>query len=114
MLLAKRGYRVVLFSLEMLAVPLANLSPDVLYAAFTVLWWAHIAIVAAFLGYLPFSKHLHIATAFFNVYFRKLAPRGELVLAGFYKDPLTFAFPTACWTSSSNCANCRPASSRRW
>ena len=30
---------------------------------FVVLWWAHIALVAAFLVYLPFSKHLHIATA---------------------------------------------------
>ena len=49
-----------------------------LEAAFAVLWWAHIALVAAFLVYLPFSKHLHIATSFFNIYFRKLAPRGEL------------------------------------
>ena len=26
-----------------------------------LLWWGHIALVAAFLCYLPFSKHLHIA-----------------------------------------------------
>ena len=45
---------------------------------FALLWWAHIALVAAFLVYLPFSKHLHIATSFLNIYFRKLAPRGEL------------------------------------
>ena len=49
-----------------------------LETAFWVLWWAHMALVAAFLVYLPFSKHLHIATSFFNIYFRKLAPRGEL------------------------------------
>jgi Fe-S oxidoreductase len=66
------------FLANALAVPLSSLSPDLLLAAFTVLWWAHIAIVALFLCYLPYSKHLHIATAFFNVYFRKLAPRGEL------------------------------------
>ena len=34
-----------------------------LEAGFAVLWWAHIALVAAFLCYLPFSKHLHIATS---------------------------------------------------
>ena len=60
------------------AVPLRNLSPEVLQAAFSILWWGHIALVAAFLCYLPFSKHLHIATAFPNIFFRKLAPRGEL------------------------------------
>ena len=30
-------------------------------------WWAHIALVAASCVYLPFSKHLHIATAFSNI-----------------------------------------------
>ena len=53
-----------------------------LEAAFWVFWWAHMALVAAFLVYLPFSKHLHIATSFPNIYFRKLAPRGELPADG--------------------------------
>ena len=66
------------FLADALAVPLGSLTPGILLGVFGVLWWAHIVIVAAFLGYLPSSKHLHIATAFFNVYFRKLAPRGEL------------------------------------
>jgi Fe-S oxidoreductase len=66
------------FVADALALPLGNLAPDLLYGIFTLLWWAHIVIVAAFLCYLPGSKHLHIATAFFNVYFRKLAARGEL------------------------------------
>ena len=35
-------------------------------------------LVSFFLAYLPRSKHLHIATAFFNTTFRKLKPRGEL------------------------------------
>ena len=34
--------------------------------------------MAAFLCYLPGSKHLHIATSFVNVFLRKLAPRGRL------------------------------------
>jgi nitrate reductase gamma subunit len=62
-----------------IAVPLrAAFSQQTLEVLFAVLWWAHIALVAAFLIYLPFSKHLHIATAFPNIWYRKLAPRGEL------------------------------------
>ena len=52
--------------------PLAGAQP--LEVGFAVLWWLHIALVAAFLCYLPFSKHLHIATAFPNIFLRKLAP----------------------------------------
>ena len=57
---------------------------------FTVLWWAHIALVAAFLVYLPFSKHLHIATAFPNIWYRKLAPRGELPKMDLESEDATF------------------------
>jgi Fe-S oxidoreductase len=52
--------------------------PGVLHALFTVSWWANVLLVCAFLVYLPRSKHLHIATSFFNAFFRKLRPRGEL------------------------------------
>ena len=76
------------------AVPLRNLSPDVLQAIFTVLWWGHIALVAAFLCYLPFSKHLHIATAFPNIFFRKLAPRGELPKLDLEDENATFGLKT--------------------
>ena len=41
-------------------------------------WWLHILTVYAFILYLPFSKHLHIALAFPNVYFSRLTPRGEM------------------------------------
>lgn len=41
-------------------------------------WWTHVLTVLGFLAYLPHSKHLHIATAPFNVWFRSLAPRGAL------------------------------------
>jgi Fe-S oxidoreductase len=66
------------------------LSPDTLDGAFIVLWWAHIALVAAFLVYLPFSKHLHIATAFPNIWYRKLAPRGELPQMDLESEDATF------------------------
>ncbi|MFK7846592.1 MAG: 4Fe-4S dicluster domain-containing protein [Rhodothermales bacterium] len=41
-------------------------------------WWLHILTVLAFLNYLPISKHLHIVLAFFNVYYSRLTPRGEM------------------------------------
>lgn len=41
-------------------------------------WWLHLITVLIFLNYLPLSKHLHIFLAFFNVYFAKLKPRGEM------------------------------------
>ena len=54
----------------------------------------HMALVAAFLVYLPFSKHLHIVTSFFNIYFRKLAPRGELPAMDLEAEDATFGLRT--------------------
>jgi Fe-S oxidoreductase len=56
----------------------AGLDPRLLDGLFAAFWWANIGIVCFFLIYLPRSKHLHIATAFFNTALRKLRPRGEL------------------------------------
>ena len=60
---------------QLIASPLAPAAQE---AIFAVAWWANILLVSAFLVYLPGSKHLHVATAFFNTAFRKLRPRGEL------------------------------------
>ncbi|HLW32270.1 MAG TPA: (Fe-S)-binding protein [Aequorivita sp.] len=40
-------------------------------------WWLHILGILVFLNYLYFSKHLHIMLAFPNVYFGKVAPKGQ-------------------------------------
>ncbi len=76
------------------AIPLRSLPGSFLEAVFAVLWWGHIALVAAFLCYLPFSKHLHIAMAFPNIYFRKLAPRGELPKLDLEDENATFGLKT--------------------
>jgi Fe-S oxidoreductase len=76
------------------AIPLRSLPVDLLQAIFTILWWGHIGLVAAFLCYLPFSKHLHIATAFPNIFFRKLAPRGELPKLDLEDENATFGLKT--------------------
>jgi Fe-S oxidoreductase len=63
---------------NVLAGPLEGLWPQALDAGYACCFWANVLTVSFFLAYLPRSKHLHIATAFFNTAFRKLAPRGQL------------------------------------
>jgi Fe-S oxidoreductase len=45
--------------------------------------WAHVLLILGFLAYLPHSKHLHIMSAAFNVYFGRTRARGRL-------EPLRF------------------------
>ena len=77
-----------------LAGAVRGLGEPALEAAFGVLWWGHMALVAAFLCYLPFSKHLHIATSFPNILLRKLAPRGELPKMDLEDETATFGLKT--------------------
>ncbi len=82
------------FVADALAVPFRALGNAVEGGAYVALWWLHIGIVAAFLVYLPFSKHLHIVSSFFNIYFRKLAPRGELPAMDLEDETATFGLRT--------------------
>ena len=82
------------FVADALAIPLRALGNAANAAVYVALWWLHIGIVAAFLVYLPYSKHLHIVTSFFNVYFRKLAPRGELPAMDLEDETATFGLRT--------------------
>jgi Fe-S oxidoreductase len=82
------------FIANALALPLRSVEPVRLEVIFGLLWWGHIALVAAFLCYLPFSKHLHIATSFPNILFRKLAPRGELPVMDLEDETATFGLKT--------------------
>jgi Fe-S oxidoreductase len=50
--------------------------------------WAHVCVILTFLVYLPYSKHLHIATAAVNVFFSRTRRRGRL-------EPLRFDVPEA-------------------
>ncbi len=50
--------------------------------------WAHVLIILSFLVYLPYSKHLHILVAAFNVYFGRTRARGRL-------EPIDFEVPEA-------------------
>ncbi len=48
--------------------------------------WAHLVVIGVFLAYLPYSKHLHIATAAVNVWLARTRTRGRL-------EPLRFDLP---------------------
>ena len=52
----------------------------------TGLAWAHLVVIGIFLAYLPYSKHLHIATAAVNVWMARTRKRGRL-------EPLRFDVP---------------------
>ncbi|HYH14800.1 MAG TPA: (Fe-S)-binding protein [Flavisolibacter sp.] len=55
-----------------------NFSVGTLVAIERICWWLHIAGIFVFLNYLPYSKHLHIVTAFPNTYYARLAPQGQM------------------------------------
>jgi Fe-S oxidoreductase len=58
------------------------------YRAF---FWGHMLSVLGFLNYLPYSKHLHVITSIFNVYFSKLniEPKGALKPINLADETLT-------------------------
>ena len=65
--------------LSELAVPLFSvMESSSVTTWFAIFWWTHIILVLAFLNYLPYSKHLHVLTSIFNVYFSSTQPRGAL------------------------------------
>ena len=82
------------FVANAIAVPLRSLDPGATEAAFVALWWAHVVVLSAFLVYIPFNKHFHIYTSFVNVYFRKLAPRGQLPAMDIEQEDATFGIRT--------------------
>jgi Fe-S oxidoreductase len=42
-----------------------------------VFWWAHALLILGFLNYLPYSKHLHVATSLINVYLSNTSGPGQ-------------------------------------
>ncbi len=56
----------------------ANFSDTGLVGYERTAWWLHILGILAFAVYVTYSKHLHIAMGFPNVYFSDLQPKGEM------------------------------------
>ena len=53
---------------------MAGWSAATLTATHQTAWWLHMITLLFFLAYLPISKHFHVVTSVFNVYFRNLEP----------------------------------------
>ncbi|CAN5283806.1 (Fe-S)-binding protein [soil metagenome] len=50
--------------------------PSAAFFRFKLFWWSHALLIMAFLNYLPYSKHLHVATSLINVYFSNTSGPG--------------------------------------
>jgi len=57
---------------------LSGLSASTWRTLYWASWWLHIVLLAGFLPYLLFSKHLHIIVGVPNVFLRPLTPKGAL------------------------------------
>ncbi len=55
-----------------------GLKGDAATTAAAAFYWAHVASILVFLVYIPGSKHRHMFAAAPNIFFRSLAPKGEL------------------------------------
>ena len=58
---------------QSMAIALRGVDPAYALVARDGMWWAHGALIFGFLNYLPYSKHLHVATSIPNVYFSNTA-----------------------------------------
>ncbi len=56
----------------------SGMSADTLQAIYGWNWWIHLVTLFAFANELPYSKHFHVYTSLFNVFFAKLDPPGKL------------------------------------
>jgi Fe-S oxidoreductase/nitrate reductase gamma subunit len=63
---------------HLFALPFEGLSSGIQAGLEQVFLWIHLALILGFLLYIPYSKHLHIGTAFINVFFSNTGPRGTL------------------------------------
>ncbi len=53
------------------------MSPSSAMTGFHIFWWAHALLILTFLNYLPYSKHLHVASSLINVFFSNTSGPGQ-------------------------------------
>ncbi len=56
----------------------AGLGPAALQFIYSFSWWVHLITLFAFANELPYSKHFHVYTSIFNVFFANLDAPGKL------------------------------------
>ncbi|MCX6548513.1 MAG: (Fe-S)-binding protein [Acidobacteria bacterium] len=57
---------------------LRPLGGTALLVVYKSMWWLHLAALYGFANFLPYSKHFHVFTSLFNIYFRELEPNKNL------------------------------------
>jgi len=65
------------FAGSALAAVLGGLAAGAVPVLYHVSWWLHAVCLLGFLVWLPYSKHLHVLAAPFNVFFAPLTPKGQ-------------------------------------
>jgi Fe-S oxidoreductase len=69
------------FAGRALALGLAGLPHGAVQVIFHAAWWLHAVLLLGFLVFLPYSKHLHIMAAPFNVFLGPQTPKGRFPTA---------------------------------
>src|SRR4051812_15444581 len=62
---------------NIIAMALQGVSPETAATGQQIFWWAHALLILTFLNYLPYSKHLHVATSLINVYLSNTSGPGH-------------------------------------
>jgi Fe-S oxidoreductase/nitrate reductase gamma subunit len=96
------------FAGNALAGVLAHLPAGAVQTLFPLSWWLHAVLLLGFLVYLPYSKHLHIMAAPFNVFFAPQTPKGRFPTADL-EDAETFGVGTLAeftWKDLFDLYNC--------
>jgi Fe-S oxidoreductase/nitrate reductase gamma subunit len=65
------------FAGSAVAAVFGHLPAGALPVLYHVSWWLHAVCLLGFLVWLPYSKHLHVLAAPFNVFFAPLTPKGQ-------------------------------------
>jgi Fe-S oxidoreductase len=65
------------FAARGIAMGLSAIPADAAWSAHRIQWWLHVVLVLVFLNYLPYSKHLHVVTSLFNVFFSNTSWKGD-------------------------------------
>ena len=84
--LASEGARIAADALDGSYLPVSALfgslfsdfSEDTLQAVYSWTWWIHLITLYVFANELPYSKHFHVYTSIFNVFFANLDAPGKL------------------------------------
>ncbi|MBI1909044.1 MAG: (Fe-S)-binding protein [Deltaproteobacteria bacterium] len=76
--LSKEGTLILFMILTLMVTDLAMEGLAHWAVGFTVMYFIHITTILVFLNFLPYGKHFHIITSFFNVFLKRLTPYGAL------------------------------------